>query len=60
LSKFNCFFIQNASDRVDEFLDVIATAYAVRALISVVFQTQPQQKNEFLFFHYRKLETVLA
>jgi surface polysaccharide O-acyltransferase-like enzyme len=60
LSKFNCFFIQNASDRVDEFLNVIANAYAVQALISVIFQAQPQQKNEFLFFHSRQLETVLA
>jgi hypothetical protein len=56
LQKHHLFVIQNAGECVNEFFDIVVAAYAEDTLLSVVFQPEPQQKNEFFFFNAGKPE----
>jgi hypothetical protein len=52
--------VQDSSDGVNEFFDVVKTDYAEGALFPIIFQPQPQQQNELLFFHSRQPESFLV
>jgi hypothetical protein len=60
LQKQHPFAIQNARDYINKLFNIVKAAYGEDTLLSIVLQTKPQQKNEFVFFHTRKFERLLV
>ena len=52
--------VENCGEGVEEFFDVVVVFYVVRALTSVVVETESQEEEEFVFINERKFETVLV
>jgi len=59
LSKRNLLNAQDVGNRVPQLLNVVVAANAKNALLPVVLQTKPQQKNKLFFLNAGKPETFL-
>jgi len=60
LRETNVVIVEYFGEGVSEFLDVVVAAQAKGALRSIVFETQPQQENEFFFLDTGKAETIFV